>query len=763
MSDDSLRRNALDYHRADPPGKLAISATKPLGTQRDLALAYSPGVAAACEAIAADPAEAAGLTTRANLIAVVSNGTAVLGLGAIGPLASKPVMEGKAVLFKKFAGINVFDIEIDERDPDRLVDIVAALEPTFGGINLEDIKAPECFEIETRLKARMKIPVFHDDQHGTAIIVAAAICNGLRVVNKTIGTVKLVTSGAGAAGMACVDLLVSMGLRRENVWITDIAGVVYKGRTENMNPRLEGYAQDTDARSLGDVIAGADLFLGVSAPGVLTPDMVRQMADQPIIMALANPTPEILPDVARAARPDAIIATGRSDFPNQVNNVLCFPFLFRGALDCGATEINEPMKQACVKAIADLAMAEGSDVVAAAYGGEMPTFGPDYLIPKPFDPRLIVEIPMAVARAAMDSGVAQRPIADFQDYQDRLTQFVFQSGLTMKPIIERARARTMRVCFCEGEEERVLHAVQTVVDDGIARPILIGRERVVMARIRKLGLRLRRDDHFELCDPDNDPRYNAYAQTYHELLGRKGVSPAYARTIVRTNTTVIGAIMTRRGEADALIAGPVGVYRNHLAHLQDVIGLADGVHSPAALSLLVMPTGTYFITDTYVTNDPSADEIAEQTILAAEQVRRFGMTPKVALLSHSNFGSAESVSAAKMRAALTRIRNMAPELEVDGEMHGDAALSELVRQRNMPGSRLKGSANLLVMPNVDAANIALNLIKVLGNGLSVGPVLLGMAHPVHIGTTSVTVRGLVNMTALAAVDAQMARTVTDGA
>jgi len=763
MSDDILRRNAIDYHRALPHGKLEIVATKPLGTQRDLALAYSPGVAAACEAIAADPGEAATLTARSNLIAVVSNGTAVLGLGAIGPLASKPVMEGKAVLFKKFAGINVFDIEVNERDPDKLVEIVAALEPTFGGINLEDIKAPECFEIEQKLKARMNIPVFHDDQHGTAIIVAAAIYNGLRVVNKTFDQVKLVTSGAGAAGMACVDLLVSMGLRKENIWITDIAGVVYEGRTENMNPRLEGYAQKTDARTLNDVIDGADIFLGVSAPGVLKPEMVQRMADQPIIMALANPVPEILPDVAREARADAVIATGRSDYPNQVNNVLCFPFLFRGALDVGATEINEPMKQACVKAIADLAMAEGSDVVAAAYGGEMPSFGPDYIIPKPFDPRLVVELPLAVAKAAMDSGVAQRPIQDFKEYRDRLTQFVFQSGLTMKPIVERARANPQRVVFAEGEEERVLHAAQTIVDEGIARPILIGRERVVSARIRKLGLRLERDTHYELCDPTDDPRYDDYWQAYHERMGRKGVSPAYARTIVRTNTTVIGAIMVQRGEADSLICGPVGVFRRHLQNLTDVVGLADGVHSPAALSLLVLPQGTYFITDTYVTNDPSCEEIAEQTVLAAEQVRRFGITPKVALLSHSNFGSAESSSAQKMRDALAQVRMMAPELEVDGEMHGDAALSELVRSRNLPGSRLKGSANLLVMPNVDAANIALNLLKVLGNGLSVGPILLGLAHPVHIATTSVTVRGLVNMTSLAAVDAQMFKSSTDGA
>ncbi len=754
MPDKNLKAGALEYHRQPRPGKIAIQPTKSLASQRDLALAYSPGVAFACEAIVADPQAVAEMTSRGNLVAVITNGTAVLGLGAIGPLAAKPVMEGKAVLFKKFADIDVFDIEINETDPDKLVDIIASLEPSFGGINLEDIKAPECFEVERKLKERMKIPVMHDDQHGTAIIVAAALQNALQVVGKKIGEVKLVASGAGAAALSCLDLLVDLGMKLENITVTDLAGVVYEGRKELMDPRKDRYAKKTSARKLADVIAGADIFLGLSAPKVLTQDMVKQMADQPLIFALANPTPEILPEEVQAVRSDAIIATGRSDYPNQVNNVLCFPFIFRGALDVGATAINQQMKIACVHALASLAKAESSDIVASAYGVESMAFGRDYLIPKPFDPRLILEIAPAVAKAAMDSGVATRPITDWPAYRDKLNQFVFRSGLIMKPLFERARRDCKRVVFAEGEEERVLRAVQTVVDEKLAAPILIGRRAVVERRIEKLGLRLREGRCFVLCDPQDDPRYNDYWTLYHSLTERKGVSPDDARTIVRTLNTVIAALMVRRGEADALICGTVGRFHAHLAHVTDVIGRRPGVQSLSTVTCLILQTGTVFITDSEVKLDPTDDEIAETTMLAAEVLRRFGITPKAALLSHSNFGTANSDSARKMRRALGMILQRDPEMEVEGEMRGDSAVAEAVRERLFPSSRLKGKANLLVMPTLDAANIALTLLRHLAEGQIVGPILLGTAKPAHIVSPAVTVRGLINMTAVAAVEAQ---------
>ncbi len=749
-----LREAALAYHRHPKPGKLEISATKPLSTQRDLALAYSPGVAAACDAIAEDPAEASSLTARGNLVGVVTNGTAVLGLGAIGPLASKPVMEGKAVLFKKFAGIDVFDIELDALDPDRFIDVVAALEPTFGGINLEDIKAPECFIIEAALRERMNIPVFHDDQHGTAIIVAAAIYNGLRLVGKDIGEVKLVTSGAGAAALACLNQLVSLGVKRENIWVTDILGVVYEGRAEQMDQWKSIYAQPTEARSLGDVIAGADVFMGLSAPGVLKPEMVKQMADRPIIMALANPTPEIMPEEAQEARPDAIIATGRSDFPNQVNNVLCFPYIFRGALDVGATTINEEMKLACVRAIADLAMKEQSEVVAKAMGGEGRSFGPDYLIPSPFDPRLILEIAPAVARAAMDSGVATRPIEDFDAYCQNLQRFVFRSGLIMKPIFQRAKENPKRVIYAEGEDERVLRAVQVVIDEGLAQPILVGRPDVVEVRAKRLGLRIRPGDDVPLINPQDDPRFRTYWQKYHELMERKGVSPEAAREIVRTRNTVIAALAVKLGDADAMICGTTGRYKRHLDHVAGVLGRSDSVHDFSAISLVILPSGSFFIVDTYVTPDPTAEELAEMTVLASHHVRRFGLQPKVALLSHSNFGSADTTSAKKMRQALAILHRKYPDLEVEGEMHADAALSETIREHVFPNSKLAGTANLLVMPTLDAANIAFNMVKALGEGLSVGPILIGTAAPAHVLTPSVSARGIVNMSAIAVADAQ---------
>ncbi len=751
---DTLRDAALAYHREPRPGKLEITATKPLANQRDLALAYSPGVAAACEAIAADPREAAGLTARANLVAVISNGTAVLGLGAIGPLAAKPVMEGKAVLFKKFAGVDVFDIEVDERDPEKLVDIVAALEPTFGGINLEDIKAPECFQIEAACRKRMNIPVFHDDQHGTAIIVGAAIYNGLRLVGKDIGSVKLVTSGAGAAALACLNLLLAMGLNREHVWVTDIKGVVYRGRREEMDPWKEPFAQATEARTLGEVIDGADIFLGLSAPGVLKAEMVARMADSPLILALANPVPEIMPEVAKEARPDAIICTGRSDYPNQVNNVLCFPYIFRGALDVGATTINEEMKIACVKALADLAQAEPSEVVAKALGGEAPKFGPDYIIPSPFDSRLILQLAPAVARAAMDSGVASRPIEDFEAYCENMTRFVFRSGMIMKPMFQRARQAGKRLIYADGEDQRVLRAVQVVVDEGLARPIVVGRPMVVESRLEQLALRVRPGQDFELIDPQDDPRYGDYWRAYHGLMERKGVTVEMARTVVRTDTTVIAALAVHRGEADAMLCGLEGGYHRHLRRILDVIGMAEGVEDCSALSLLILASGTYFLADTYVTSEPTAEELAEMALMAAEHVRRFGIEPKVALLSHANFGSSDTPSAIKVRQALKLLHERNPDLEVEGEMHADVALDESIRNRIFPNSRLKGSANLLIFPNLDAANISYNLAKSLGGGLSVGPILIGVAKPAHVLTTAVTARGIVNMSAVAVVDAE---------
>jgi len=755
MAED-FKQNALDYHRNPTPGKITVSPTKPLANQRDLALAYSPGVAAACETIVESEREAANVTARGNLVGVITNGTAVLGLGAIGPLASKPVMEGKGVLFKKFAGIDVFDIEIDETDADKLVETIARLEPTFGAINLEDIKAPECFEVEARLRERMNIPVFHDDQHGTAITAAAAIYNGLRLVGKRFEDIKLVTSGAGASAVACLDLLVSMGLNPANVIATDREGVIYQGRTEYMDPRKGVYASDTDARTLGEAIDGADIFLGLSAPGVLTPAMVKRMADKPMIMALANPTPEILPEDALEARPDAIISTGRSDYPNQVNNVLCFPFIFRGALDVGATTINDEMKKACVRAIADLATMETSDVVRAAYGGKPLSFGPEYLIPKPFDPRLITRIAPEVARAAMDSGVATRPIDDFAAYRRRLSNYVFQSGLLMKPIFERASQNPRRVAYGDGEDERILQAVQLVVDDGLARPVVIGRRRVVRMRIQRLGLRLVIDEDFELVDPEDDPRFKAYWQLYHSLMERRGVTPDRARQIVRTRNTVIAALMVRRGEADAMLSGAVGKYHRQLDYVTEVIGRREGVANLAAMNAIITPKGTLFLCDTYVNHHPSAEQLAEMTTLAADEIRRFGMVPKVAMLSHSNFGTSDDAEAVKMREALHQVQHRDPSLEVEGEMHGDAALNEEIRRRIFPNSQLDGEANLLIMPTLDAANIAFNLLKTVTDAVSIGPIMLGMAKPAHILTPSVTVRGVVNLTALAGVEAGIA-------
>ena len=752
--DEELRKAALEYHRSPLPGKITVSATKGLIQQRDLALAYTPGVAAVCEAIAADPAEARNLTARGNLVAVITNGTAVLGLGAIGPLAAKPVMEGKAVLFKKFAGIDVFDIEVNERDPQKLVDIIASLEPTFGGINLEDIRAPECFIVERELRARCRIPVFHDDQHGTAIIVGAAILNGLKVVGKSIAEVRLVASGAGAAALACLDLLVKMGMRRDNITVSDIKGVVYRGRTEEMDPVKAQYAIETRARTLGEVIAGADIFLGLSAGGVLTPEMVKKMADRPLILALANPVPEILPEAARAARPDAIIATGRSDYPNQVNNVLCFPFIFRGALDVGATTITDEMELAAVHAIAEIAQAEQSDIVAMAYGEQNVSFGPEYLIPKPFDPRLIGQIAPAVAQAAMASGVATRPIGDFDAYREQLNHFVYHSGLIMKPVFDAAKQAPKRIVYADGEEERMLRAAQVVVDEGIARPVLIGRPDVIGMRIERLGLRLRRDRDFELVDPGNDPRYREYWTEYLRLAARKGVTPEIAKLDMRRLPTLIGAMLMHMGAADAMLTGVLGRYLGHLRFIEQVIGKRSGVNHYAAMNLLLLPKRTVFICDTYVNFDPSAEQIVETTLLAAEEIRRFGITPKVALLSHSSFGVADTPTARKMRAALAMLEAQAPGLEVDGEMQGDAALSEAIRLRVFPNSRLKGDANLLVMPTLDAANIAFNLLKTAaGDGITVGPILLGAARPVHIMTPSATVRRIVNMTALTVVDA----------
>ncbi|HEX7558357.1 MAG TPA: NADP-dependent malic enzyme [Usitatibacter sp.] len=752
---DDLRKAALEYHRLPVAGKIEVAATKSLITQRDLALAYTPGVAAVCDAIVENPGSARELTVRGNLVAVVTNGTAVLGLGNIGPLAAKPVMEGKAVLFKKFAGIDVFDIELAERDPDKLVDIIAALEPTFGGINLEDIKAPECFYIERKLRERMKIPVFHDDQHGTAIIVGAAVRNGLRVVGKEISKVKLVVSGAGAAALACLDMLVALGVKMENVWVTDILGVVYQGRKEEMDDNKVRYARKTEARKLAEVIEGADVFLGLSAGGVLKPEMVKKMAAKPLILALANPEPEILPEQVKAVRDDAVIATGRSDYPNQVNNVLCFPFIFRGALDVGATTINEAMKLAAVNAIADLAMAEQSDIVAQAYGTEQLSFGADYLIPRPFDPRLIVKIAPAVAKAAMDSGVATDPIKDFPAYIQKLNEFVYHSGLIMKPIFTRAKEMPRRIVFAEGEDERVLRATQVVVDEGLARPILIGRPAVLERRIERFGLRLKPGVHFQVVNPEGDPRYREYFTEYHRLTERRGVSLAYAQIEMRRRHTLIGSMLIHRGDADGLICGTFGTHDLHLHYIDQVIGKRPGVGSYYAMNLLMLPRRTVVICDTYVNVDPSPEQILEMTMLATEEIRRFGLVPKVALLSHSNFGTSDSPSATKMQTALALIREKMPNLDVEGEMHGDAALSEEVRLKAFPNSRLKGEANLLIMPTLDAANISFNLLKVVGGaGITVGPILLGAAKPVHILTPTATVRRIINLTALAVVDAQ---------
>lgn len=757
MADD-LVKDALDYHRRAPAGKLEIAATKPMANQRDLALAYSPGVAEACKIITDNPAEAATVTARANLVAVVTNGTAVLGLGDIGPLASKPVMEGKAVLFKKFAGIDVFDIELDANEVDHFVDVTAALEPTFGGINLEDIKAPECFEIEAKLRERMNIPVFHDDQHGTAICVASAIYNGLQIVGKDLDKVKVVTSGAGAAAIACLDLLVDMGVPIENIIATDKDGVIHDGRKNEMHVKQARYAQKTHMRRLGEVIDGADVFLGLSAPNVLTPEMLKKMADKPLIMALANPVPEIMPDVARDARPDAIIATGRSDFPNQVNNVLCFPFIFRGALDVGATTINEEMKIATVKAIANLARAESSDIVAQAYANENLSFGPNYMIPKPFDPRLISEIAPAVAQAAMDSGVATRPIDNMEVYVQQLNEFVWRSGNVMKPVIDRAIADPKRVVYAEGEERRVLHAAQVVIDEGIAKPIVIGRRSVVESRIKELGLRIQVDKDFDLVDPENDTRYQQYWQAYHGLQARRGVSPEMARTVIRTSTTAIAAMMLKLGEADAMICGTFGQFQRHLMLVRQIIGRKEGVKDLSTMIAMIMPKGVVFIADTHVTPEPDVDELVGMAILASEEVRLFGVKPKIAFVSHSNFGTTDLPSARKMRRAVQLLQRQHPELEVEGEMHSDAAINERMRERAFPENLLEGSANLLIMPSLDAAHISYNLLKVLGDGLPVGPALIGAAQPAHVMTASVTTRGLVNMTALAVIEAQAAKT-----
>jgi malate dehydrogenase (oxaloacetate-decarboxylating)(NADP+) len=753
-----LAAAALEYHASFPPGKIAVVPTKGLTNQRDLALAYSPGVAAACDAIVADPGEASRLTARANLVGVVTNGTAVLGLGNIGPLAAKPVMEGKGVLFKKFAGIDVFDIELAEPDPDKLIDHIAAMEPTFGGINLEDIKAPECFTIEAKLRERMKIPVFHDDQHGTAIVVGAAVLNGLHLVGKHIEQVKVVTSGAGAAALACLDLLVNLGVRIENVWVTDIEGLVYEGRTVLMDPIKARYAKRTEQRTLAEAIDGADVFLGLSAGGVLKPEMVARMAAEPLILALANPTPEILPDEVKKVRSDAIMATGRSDYPNQVNNVLCFPFIFRGALDAGATTITEHMKLAAVRALASLAQAETSDVVAMAYGGDSQRFGPEYLIPRPFDPRLIVKVAPAVAQAAAESGVATRPIADLDAYREKLNSFVYHSGFVMKPVFAAAKQAPRRVVYCEGEDERVLRAVQAVLDEGLARPVVIGRPEVIQSRVERAGLRLAPGRDFEVVNPDSDPRYKELWQEYHSLRGRQGITPEIAKQRLRSDNTLIGCMLLRRGDVDAVLCGTVGKQVKHLNQVRDVIGLEEDAHCFAAMNLLLLPSHTLFICDTYVNEDPSAEQLAEIALMAAEEVRRFGLTPKVALLSHSNFGSLRSPSALKMSRTRELIAARAPDLEVDGEMHGDAALDESIRNRLYPDCKLRGAANLLVMPNLDAANIAFNLIKAIsGDGITVGPILLGTAKPVHILTPTATVRRLVNMTALAVVDANHQR------
>ncbi|WP_438438106.1 NADP-dependent malic enzyme [Hydrogenophilus thermoluteolus] len=761
--DPAFREAALEYHRRPTPGKISVVPTKSLSNQRDLALAYSPGVAFACEAIAKDPLQSYELTARGNLVAVITNGTAVLGLGNIGPHAAKPVMEGKGVLFKKFAGIDVFDIELDANDPDKVIEIVAALEPTLGGVNLEDIKAPECFYIEKKLRERMKIPVFHDDQHGTAIISAAALLNGLIVVGKRIEAVKLVCSGAGAAAIACLDLMCQLGLRKENIFVCDSKGVIYEGREPDMEPNKARYAQRTSARTLAEVIEGADVFLGLSQAGVLKPEMVAKMAKDPLIFALANPTPEIMPEEAKAVRPDAIIATGRSDYPNQVNNVLCFPFIFRGALDVGATTITEAMKIACVHALAELARAETNDVVANAYGGIELTFGPEYLIPKPFDPRLIVRIAPAVAKAAMDSGVATRPIDDFDAYRAQLQNFVHHSGVVMKPIFTVARSLPMeekRVIFCEGEDERVLHAARAVIDERLARPILIGRPAVIEMRLKKLGLSLEPERDFDLVNPESDPRYKPLWQQYHKMMARRGITPEIAKARMRRDTTLIGCMLLKNGEADAVICGTFGTFEYHLQHVRDVIGLAPGAKLLAAMNIVMTGKHTLAVADTYVNYDPTAEQVAQIAAMAADEFARFGIEPRVALLSHSNFGSANTPSARKMREARDLLHALRPDLNMDGEMHADAALSHEVRSRLIDDEdcTLSGEANVLIMPTVDAANIAFNLVKqVSGQGVSVGPMLLGAAMPVQILTPSATVRRLVNMTAVAVVDANELR------
>ncbi|MCB9991099.1 MAG: NADP-dependent malic enzyme [Rhodospirillales bacterium] len=752
---DDLREAALDYHRLPKPGKLEIRATKAMETQRDLALAYSPGVAIPCEEIQQDPLKALDYTARGNVVAVISNGTAVLGLGDIGALASKPVMEGKAVLFKKFSNIDAVDIEIDETDVDKLVDTIASLEPSFGGINLEDIKAPECFEVERRLKERMKIPVFHDDQHGTAIIVGACMTNWIHYSGRKIKDIKLVCNGAGASAIACLNILVSLGLPKKNITVCDRNGVIYKGRNEGMDSAKEQYAADTKHRTLGEALKGADVFLGLSGPNALTGEEVKKMGKAPLVMALANPTPEIMPEEVRKAKPDAIICTGRSDYPNQVNNVLCFPFIFRGALDVGATTINEEMKLACAKAIAELARLEASAEVAAVYSGEHLEFGAEYLIPKAFDPRLIYELPLAVAKAAIKSGVATRPITDWDAYKQKLQSYTYRTSMVMRPIFDRARQESKRIVYCEGEEEKVLRAVQTVCDDKLAKPIIIGRRKVVQMRLDQLHLRMEIDKDFELIDPEDDPRYRDYWTTYHEIMQRRGITPAMARTAVRTNTTIIGALMVYKGDADSVVCGTVGLFRNHMKDIVDIIGLHPGVETAAAMNALILPRGAYFFCDTQVNPNPSIAQLSEMTVLAAEEIERFGIKPKIALLSHSNFGTHNNESAFKMRAAVADLRQRAPHLEIDGEMHADAALSEKIREDIMPHSTLTGEANLFIMPGIDSANIAFNMLKVLGGGISIGPILLGVARPAYVLTPSVTPRGIMNVTALASVAAQV--------
>ncbi|HEY4080484.1 MAG TPA: NADP-dependent malic enzyme [Burkholderiaceae bacterium] len=754
----ALRDAARDYHRSPAHGKISITPLKPLSNQRDLSLAYSPGVAYPCLDIERDPALAFEYTSRGNLVGVITNGTAVLGLGDIGPLAAKPVMEGKGCLFKKFAGIDVFDIELAERDPDKLVEIIAALEPTLGGINLEDIKAPECFYIEKKLRERMNIPVFHDDQHGTAIISAAALLNGLELVGKDIAKIKLAVSGAGAAAIACLDVMIGLGVRRENIFVVDSKGVIREGRGDKLDESKQRYCQITEARTLADVVSGADVFLGCSAAGVLTPEMVKAMTAKPIILALANPEPEIRPELAKAARPDCIIATGRSDYPNQVNNVLCFPYIFRGALDCGATKITEAMKLACVREIANLAKAETSDEVAAAYAGQELAFGPDYLIPKPFDARLILRIAPAVAKAAAESGVATRPIADLEAYRQSLERFVYQTGMFMRPVFAAAKAAPKRVIYAEGEDERVLRAVQVVLDEGLARPTLIGRPEVIAMRIERAGLRLKVGgavgEGVDIIDPGNDARFRRYWETYHGVMGRNGITPEMAKSMVRRSATTIGALALRMGDADALICGMVGRFEGHMEHVVDLVGLRPEARHFATMNAVMMESHTLFLTDTYVNEDPDAETLAEIAALAAEELRRFGVPPKVAFVSHSMFGSSKRASAVKMRRAHEIFAAAHPDIESDGEMHGDAALSESVRAAFLPDSRLKGAANLLVLPTLDAANILFNVLKISsGSGKTVGPILLGTQMPVHILTPSATVRRIVNMTALAVADA----------